>query len=157
MDMEMTLRPMTAGERMYSYTQSQQLISQCGCIGHLRADFGSGEQFFSSWDDHRGDLKSEDFKRELDEVINALRKDERCRGSPAALLSAGQMFRLFGNHRRNDRHYQREKGIYPHGHLSPGHKPERECRCNERSKRRHQSTSSRNGCRLHVRLGHTCR
>ncbi len=89
MDMEMTLRPMTAGERMYSYTQSQQLISQCGCIGHLRADFGSGEQFFSSWDDHRGDLKSEDFKRELDEVINALRKDDKYGG---ILKNRGSLF-----------------------------------------------------------------
>ena len=52
MEAEMTLRPMAAAEQMYSY-------SQTGCIGHLRADFGSGgEQFFSSWDDHRGDLKS---------------------------------------------------------------------------------------------------
>lgn len=81
MDMEMTLRPMTAGERMYSYAQSQQLTSQCGCIGHLRADFGSsGEEFFSSWDDHRGDLKSEDFKQELDEVINTLREDDKYGG-----------------------------------------------------------------------------
>lgn len=45
--MEMTFRPMTPTERMYSYTQSQQLIMQTGCIGHLRGDFGStGEQFF---------------------------------------------------------------------------------------------------------------
>ncbi len=105
MDMEMTLRPMTAGERMYSYTQSQQLISQCGCIGHLRADFGSGgEEFFSSWDDHRGDLKSEDFKRELDEVINALRKDDKYGG---ILKNRGSLFSVcwkapessFGNDR----------------------------------------------------------
>ena len=54
METEMTLRPMTAAEQMYSYSQSQQLMSQTGCIGHLRADFGSsGNQFFSSWDDHR--------------------------------------------------------------------------------------------------------
>ena len=75
--MEMTFRPMTPTERMYSYTQSQQLIMQTGCIGHLRGDFGStGEQFFTSWDDHRADLKSDAFKQEFDEVIDALRKDE---------------------------------------------------------------------------------
>ena len=78
MEAEMTLRPMTVTERMYSYTQSQQLIMQTGCIGHLRADFGSnGKQFFSSWDDHRADLKSEDFKHEFDEVIIALQEDEK--------------------------------------------------------------------------------
>ena len=81
MEAEMTLRPMAAAEQMYSYSQSQQLMSQTGCIGHLRADFGSGgEQFFSSWDDHRGDLKSEDFKHEFDEVINALREDAQYGG-----------------------------------------------------------------------------
>ena len=81
MEAEMTLRPMAAAEQMYSYSQSQQLMSQTGCIGHLRADFGSsGEQFFSSWDDHRGDLKSEDFKHEFDEVINALREDTQYGG-----------------------------------------------------------------------------
>lgn len=75
--MEMTFRPMMPTERMYSYTQSQQLIMQTGCIGHLRGDFGStGEQFFTSWDDHRADLKSDAFKQEFDEVIDALRKDK---------------------------------------------------------------------------------
>ena len=78
MEAEMILRPMTLAERNYSYTQSQQLIMQTGCIGHLRADFGSnGKQFFSSWDDHRTDLKSDAFQHELDEVINALREDEK--------------------------------------------------------------------------------
>lgn len=76
--MDMTFRPMTLTERMYSYTQSQQLIMQTGCIGHLRADFGSGnEHFYSSWDDHRTDLKSDDFKHEFDNVINALREDDK--------------------------------------------------------------------------------
>ena len=78
MEAEMILRPMTETERMYSYTQSQQIMGQTGCIGHLRGDFGSsGKQFFSSWDDHRSDLKSDAFKHELDEVINALREDEK--------------------------------------------------------------------------------
>ena len=74
----MTLRPMTAMERMYSYTQSQQLIMQSGCIGHMLIAFSNnGKQFFSSWEDHRADLKSEDFKYELDEVLSALREDEK--------------------------------------------------------------------------------
>lgn len=78
MEAEILLRPMTATERMYSYTQSQQIMVQSGCIGHLRGDFGSsGKQFFSSWDDHRADLKSDAFKHEFDEVINALRGDEK--------------------------------------------------------------------------------
>ena len=75
--MEMTIRPMTAPERMYCYTQSQQIMAQTGCIGHLRGDMGStGEQFYSSWDDHQGQLKTQEFKDEFDAVINALRFDE---------------------------------------------------------------------------------
>ena len=71
----MTIRPMTPAERKYSYTQSRQLISQTGCIGHLRADFGSGEQFYSSWDDHDKSRNTPEFKTEFDSVINALRSD----------------------------------------------------------------------------------
>lgn len=79
--MDLTLRPMTETERMYSYTQSHQLMMQTGCIGHLRGDFGStGEQFFTTWDDHRADIKSEDFKTEFDAVIDALRSDSRFGG-----------------------------------------------------------------------------
>ena len=77
MSIEMTVRPMTPIERLYSYTQSSQIQGQTGCIGHLRADMDTdGNGFFSSWDDHRGYLKSEEFKAEFDEVINALRSDE---------------------------------------------------------------------------------
>lgn len=39
--MEFTIRPMTMPERMYCYTQSQQIMAQTGCIGHLRGDMGS--------------------------------------------------------------------------------------------------------------------
>lgn len=76
MEAEMTLRPMFPTERYYSYAQSQQISMQTGLIGYLRADFGSnGEGFFSTWNDFRESLKSEDFKLEFDEVINELRKN----------------------------------------------------------------------------------
>ena len=76
MEAEMTLRPMFPTERNYSYAQSQQISMQTGLIGYLRADFGSnGGGFFSTWNDFRLSLKSEDFKLEFDEVINELRKD----------------------------------------------------------------------------------
>ncbi len=68
---------MTEPERMYGYTQSTQIMGQTGCIGHLRAGMDSdGNGFYSSWDDHRGYLKTDEFKREFDEIINALRFDE---------------------------------------------------------------------------------
>ena len=76
--MELTIRPMTPQERMYSYSQSSQIEGQAGCIGHLRGDLDSdGEAFLSSWTGHRDDLKTQDFKDEFDEVINALRFDDQ--------------------------------------------------------------------------------
>lgn len=107
METEMTLRPMTETERMYSYTQSQQLIMQTGCIGHLSGDFGSnGKQFFSSWDDHRADLKSDDFKHEFDEVINALREDDQYSGILKSRDSLSSVCRKFPESNfGNDREY----------------------------------------------------
>lgn len=72
--MEMTVRPLTTQEISYCYSQSQQLTMQTGSIGYLRADFDSnGKNFYSTWFDHRKELKSDAFKVEFDDVINALR------------------------------------------------------------------------------------
>jgi len=47
---------------------------ETGCIGHLRADFGKeGAQFWSSWEDHCSELKTQAFKDEFDKIINHLR------------------------------------------------------------------------------------
>lgn len=73
--MDMSIKIMLPEEQKYTYTQSSQITAQTGCIGHMRADLVSGEDFFSSWDDHRSDLKTPEFKRELDAVINTLRND----------------------------------------------------------------------------------
>lgn len=79
--MTLEIRPMTREEQKYSYTQSHQITGQTGCIGHLRADMDTdGKGFFSSWDDHRGDLKTQEFKDEFDEVINDLRFDAQYGG-----------------------------------------------------------------------------
>lgn len=75
--MEFEIRPMSFEERKYTYAQSSQLMSQTESIGRLRGDFGrSGTEFWTTWEDHRQDLKTDVFKAELDEVINALRSDE---------------------------------------------------------------------------------
>ena len=80
--MDMTIRAMTPVERNYCYSQSQQISMQTGLIGHLRADMDSnGKGFFSTFFDFRADLKTEDFKTEFDEVINALRFDENYGGA----------------------------------------------------------------------------
>lgn len=75
--MELRLRPMRYEERKYTYAQSYQLMSQTGSIGRLRGDFGrNGTEWWATWEDHRQDLKTDVFKQELDEVINALRSEE---------------------------------------------------------------------------------
>ena len=45
------------------------------CVGHLRGDFGSGTEFWTTWWDHLEELKDQPFRDELDAVVNALRKD----------------------------------------------------------------------------------
>lgn len=75
--MDMQIRPMSYEERKYAYEQSSQLMSQTGSIGRLRGDFGSGGmEFWTTWEDHQKDLKTDAFKAELDDVINALRSEE---------------------------------------------------------------------------------
>ena len=71
--MDMSIQIMAPEERKYTYTQSGQLINQTGCIGHLRVDLGNGREFYSSWEDHQADLKTQEFRRELDQVIDAFR------------------------------------------------------------------------------------
>lgn len=73
----MKIRPVTKNEWKYTYTQSMQLQGQTGCIGYLRGDFGpSGTGFYTTWFDHRAQWKTDEFKAEFDEVINALRSSE---------------------------------------------------------------------------------
>lgn len=74
--MNMRIRPLTPEERSYTYTQDEELIKKTGCIGHLRADMDTdGNGFFTTWDDHNAELKTQEFKREFDKVINGLRFD----------------------------------------------------------------------------------
>ena len=70
--MDFEINPLTIEERKYTYAQSQQLCGQTGSIGHLRGDFGSGEQFYTTWNEHNGRLKTPEFSLELDDVINKL-------------------------------------------------------------------------------------
>lgn len=73
----MEIRAIAPNEWKYTYSQSMQLEGQTGNIGHLRGDFGSGGNgFYTTWFDTRPQWKTEEFKAELDEVINALRSKE---------------------------------------------------------------------------------
>lgn len=69
-------RAMIETEDKYTFRQSTQISGQTGLIGYLRADMDTdGNGFFSTWNDWRKDLKTDEFKNELDEVINSLREE----------------------------------------------------------------------------------
>lgn len=101
--MEFEKRAMCSEEDKYTFRQSTQISSQCGLIGHLRADFDNGTAFFSEWFDYRSDLKTNEFKTEFDNVINSLREEgdilhdlkslaKYCRDNPQAKMSANKLY-----------------------------------------------------------------
>lgn len=74
--MDLDMRALTEKEDKYTFSNSMQISMQCGLIGHLRADMDSdGNGFFSSWEDYRKELKTDEFKDEFDKVINSLREE----------------------------------------------------------------------------------
>ena len=74
----MEIRPLTPTEQKYTYAQSTQIEGQTGTIGHLRGDFATtGYGFYTTWFDTRLQWKSDEFKADLDTVINALREDKQ--------------------------------------------------------------------------------
>lgn len=94
--MNLKIRSMLPVEQKYTYAQSQQLRGQTGSIGHLRGDFDStGNGFFTTWEDHRRDLKTDEFKQELDDVVNILRFDEHYDG---LLKNRNAMLNYCGGH-----------------------------------------------------------
>lgn len=67
---------MKIDEDKYTFRQSSQISSQTSLIGYLLADMDTdGNGFFSSWNDYRKDLKTDEFKQEFDDVINSLREE----------------------------------------------------------------------------------
>lgn len=94
----MRIRPMKQEEHNYSYSQSQQISMQTGFIGYLRADMGTdGNSFFSSWNEFRKDLKTDEFKKEFDSIINSLRDDED-HDSPSFLKSRKHLRTFYYDH-----------------------------------------------------------
>ena len=79
--MDLKMRPMEPEERAFTYTQDMEMLEQAGCLGHLRGDMGpDGNEFWTTWDDHVSALKTDSFKKELDQVIQTLRSDKQFGG-----------------------------------------------------------------------------
>ena len=59
----------------FCYSQSEEQDKTTGCIGHLRGDFGSGKQFYTTWWPHQADrLNTPEFKADIDRTVNWLRE-----------------------------------------------------------------------------------
>ena len=70
----MDLRELKKEEKNYTYSRSHEEERVLPCIGHLRGDFGSsGNEFYSTWFEHTPELKTQEFSKEIDKVINDLR------------------------------------------------------------------------------------
>ena len=59
----------------FYFSRSEVQDKAAGCIGHLRGDFGSGKQFFTTWWPHQDDrLNTPAFKADIDRTVNWLRE-----------------------------------------------------------------------------------
>ena len=61
-------------------SQKSMFYSDCepalrnACVGHVRMNFDSGSEFWTTWWGNREDLNDSAFRTELNEVVNGLRK-----------------------------------------------------------------------------------
>ena len=70
------------------FSRSGEQDKSAGCVGHLRGDFGSGKQFYTTWWPHQQDaLNTPEFKADIDRTVNWLREPP---GSPLHDLNAMQ-------------------------------------------------------------------
>ena len=69
-------RPASPSEAGLFYAMQPEQEEALGSIGHLRMDFGRrGTEFWTTWFDHgSGELNTPEFKAEIDDVVNELRR-----------------------------------------------------------------------------------
>lgn len=70
---EYNWKPLSPDKADWVYTNSSQDEAR-GCVGHIRGDFGSGNEFWTTWWPHLPRLVIVCFKEELDSVINSMRE-----------------------------------------------------------------------------------
>lgn len=72
--MEFAIAEVSEKELFFSKSEEQDKIN--GCIGHLRGDFGRGQDFYTTWFPHQNDvLNTEAFSSEINRVVNWLRQN----------------------------------------------------------------------------------
>ncbi|MBQ4447453.1 MAG: hypothetical protein II897_04080 [Clostridia bacterium] len=91
----------TDAEKLYAYTQSMQIASQTGCLGHLRAYF-SETTLYHDWFDQRADLKTDEFKALFNDIVNELKNSNgfnrllsaRAKVASFCIIKGGDIFRF---------------------------------------------------------------
>ncbi|MDD3778441.1 MAG: hypothetical protein PHU76_01785 [Synergistaceae bacterium] len=69
------LRPASESEAGLFYAATPEKDEALGCIGNVRMDFGRGKEFWTTWWPRgKESLNSPEFKEELGEVVDAMRK-----------------------------------------------------------------------------------
>ena len=73
---QLVWKPIEPEKTDWLYSGNRDEDQARGCIGHLRGDFGrGGDEFWTRWFDHQPSLNTESFRRELQEVVDILRKE----------------------------------------------------------------------------------
>ncbi len=70
--MKIQIKCANAEQKSMFYSSCEPALRNA-CVGHLRMDFGSGNEFWSTWWGNRDDLNDSTFKAELDDIVNGLR------------------------------------------------------------------------------------
>ena len=87
--MKYELKCADAEQKSMFYSDCEPALRNA-CIGHVRMDFGSGSEFWTTWWGNREDMNDGNFKAELNDVVNSLRKD-------GLLKNRSEMQRACGN------------------------------------------------------------
>lgn len=87
--MKYELKCADAEQKSLFYSDCEPALRNA-CIGHVRMDFGSGSEFWTTWWGNREDMNDGNFKTELNDVVNSLRKD-------GLLKNRSEMQRACGN------------------------------------------------------------
>ena len=77
LDLRHTLawQPLEQGREDWLYSGPSAQDWERGCVGHLRGDFGrDGNEFWTSWFDHMGNLNTPAFREEMQDAVNSLRR-----------------------------------------------------------------------------------
>lgn len=69
-----TIHPIVGDKTEWLYSDSSK-DTERGIIGHMRGDFGDGNEFWTTWWPHQDELNKQPFKTEFTSVIEWLRQD----------------------------------------------------------------------------------